>query len=340
MNSVGQERLSMWFGSFLRISCVVLGCSLLTTARAADVKVQLSIEGGKASFHSGEPILLNLTFTSDTPIPNVRANNSSWPFSVDTVVFDSMQGVIPWYDDEVRGHPYGSDGVTIQTLEPGKQVYARLSLTDLYRFDQGGTYRVHVITNRTGKELTTNDVEFSIKPLSETEETALAASLEQQIRDAKDMENASELAHQLDCLPGDAATQAKLSLFLHPKVFDPFGVDVTQGLWLARNRTMVVNALESAWVDPQQNPGIGLLELLVAFKARLEVPYDPTNPTAPLTTKMLEVEYLHQLAHTLPDRTSSSGRSQNGCSVAHKRVTRTAQTLQQPVKRSSSTLAT
>ena len=93
-----------------------------------------------------------------------------------------------------------------------------------------------------------------------------------------------------------------LPLFLHPKIFEPFSVDMTQGLWQARNRRMVVSVLEAALVDPRQYAGIDLLDLVVAFKARLEVPFDPANPAAPLPTKIIEAQYLHQLAETLPER--------------------------------------
>jgi hypothetical protein len=278
-------------------------CVLTAAAHATNVTVQLSIDSGKSLFRSGEPIILDLTFTTDAPGIDVRANNANWPFSVDTVVLNPMQGVFPWYDDEVRGHPYGSDGVGIQTLQPSQRFTVRLTLTDLYRFDQAGTYRVHVVTHRTGSELTSNDVEFSFEPLTEKEESALAVSLEKQIRAAKDMEEARGLVAQFDVLPGDTATRAKIALFLQPKVLEPFSVDATQGLWMARNRQMVVSALESALVDPQQHAGIGLLELLAALKARLEVPYEPANPAAPLPTNTLEVGYLHQLAQTLPART-------------------------------------
>jgi hypothetical protein len=285
----------------------LLGCVLVpATARAADIQVHLSIEGGKTHFHTGDTILLDLTFTTDTPGVDVKASNSRWPFSGDTVVLTPMQGVFPWYDDEVRGHPYVSDAVAIQSLQPSQSAMVRLALTDLYRFDQPGTYRVHVVTQRSGSELTSNEVEFSFEPLSPQEESALAVSLEKQIREAKDMQQARAFVDQLDTLPGDAATQSKIRLFLQPKAFEPFALDVTQGLWMAQNRPMIVSALESALNDPHQPVVNNLLQLLVEFKARLEVPYDARNPAAALPTKALEATYVHQLAQTLPARTGDN----------------------------------
>jgi len=273
--------------------------SIVAPARAAKVQAHLSITSGKTEFRSGEPIFLELTFTSDAPVPEVTASDSSWPFSVDRVVLDHMQGVFPLYDDYVRGHPFGSDGVMVQELEPNRTVAVRLALTDIYRFDQAGTYQVHVITRRTGTELTTNDVVFSVRPFSEDEESELARSLEKRIRDATDIADARALVEQLDVLPGDAATEAKISLYLHPKVFEPFGVDVEPGLWVARNRQLVVSSLESALADPQQD---ARLDLLIALKARLEVPYDPEKPTRALPIDALEAKYIHQVAESLSAR--------------------------------------
>ena len=296
------EGLSTRLISLSRAALTLVGVCLLTiTAHATDVKVQLAMESTKTQSRTGEPIILDLNFSSDTPGIDVRASNSNWPFSTDTIVLNPTQGVFPWYDDQVRGHPIGSDAVAIQSVAPTQQVTVRLTLTDLYRFDQEGKYRVHVTTNRTRSELTTNEVEFSFKPLPEKEESALAQSLGTHIRAALNMEEARRCVEQLDNLPGDAATRVKLSLFLHPKLFDPLEVDVTQGLWMARNRQKVVSALEAALVDPGQQ--VGFVELLAELKARLEVPYDTNNVRAPLPTKTLEADYIHQLAQTLPERT-------------------------------------
>ena len=135
-----------------------------TATYAADVKVQLSIEGGKNHFSTGEPIILALTFTARLHV-EVTANDTQWPFVVDSIVLSSTQGVVPWYDDEIRGHPFASDGRAIQTLQPTQNVSVRLSVNDFYRLEQTGSYRVHVVTNRAGSELTTNEVEFSFTSL-------------------------------------------------------------------------------------------------------------------------------------------------------------------------------
>jgi hypothetical protein len=57
-------------------------------------------------------------------------------------------------------------------------------------------------------------VAFDVAPFPGKEEAELASSLERQIRSATDQRTAQKLASQLDYLTGDAATEAKLSLFL------------------------------------------------------------------------------------------------------------------------------
>jgi hypothetical protein len=116
---------------------------------------------------------------------------------------------------------------------------------------------------------------------------------------------AQRYARELRWLSGDPSTHVKLSLFLHAKEFYPFGVDVSDGLWVARNRALVVSTLEQAMRDPQQpiEPVGSLLHTAVALKARLESPFNPVNSTNPLPhAKQIEGEYIRCIAATLPLR--------------------------------------
>jgi hypothetical protein len=101
----------------------------------------------------------------------------------------------------------------------------------------------------------------------------------------------------------------KISLFLNPKTFYPFGVDVSQGLWVARNRALVVSSLEQAMLDPLHpvETTSGELPIAVALKARLLSPYDTSNPKqSPLDTEQIEHQYLNRIAETLPQRQGES----------------------------------
>ena len=115
--------------------------------------------------------------------------------------------------------------------------------------------------------------------------------LEGQIRNAPDLGTARRYAEQLDWLAGDAAAKVKLSLFLHPKTFYPFGVDVSRGLWITGSRSLIVNGLEQALTDPTV-PTSSLLGSLVSLKRSLtQLPFE-----------QLEDRYLTEIAGTFTSR--------------------------------------
>jgi hypothetical protein len=279
---------------------------------ASEVICELSLEGGKTQFRSGEPIVLQFSFTATGPGVSVDVTTTEPPSPIDTVVLTPKEGAFPWLDEQARGKRYSPDYVNTTTAEPNQPVTLTLTLNDLYRFDSPGHYTVSITTRRVRvgdgssngslpspghlQELTSNDVSFDVVPFPDQDEAALAVSLEQRIRASANQRSAQKLADELDYLSGDAATAAKLSLFLHPKTFDPSRVDVTQGLWIARNRTMVVAALERAIVDPAQTSA-DLVGTLVDINATLQPPHNP---------EAIKAEYIHQIALSIPKRTGES----------------------------------
>lgn len=67
-----------------------------------------------------------------------------------------------------------------------------------------------------------------MEPFASTEEQQLARSFEQGIRSAINQQAAEKLAEELDYLPGEDATRAKIDLILHPKLFYQLGIDVSK----------------------------------------------------------------------------------------------------------------
>ena len=289
--------------------------SFTAVAIASQVKCELSLQGGKTQFRSGEPIVIELSFTANGPGVSVNTTTTEPPSPIDTVVLTPKEGAFPWLEDQARGNRYSPDYMTTTTAEPDQPVSVTLTLNDLYRFDSAGHYTVFVTTRRVSvsdgssqasqtmsghpQKLTSNEVSFDVVPFPERDEAALAASLEQRIRASTNQGSAQKFAHELDFLTGDVATAAKISLFLDPKIFDPSGIEVTRGLWIARNRPIVVAALEKAVVDPAQTCGAGtdLLGTLVALKATLQPSHNPEG---------IKAEYLHQIALSIPKRTGES----------------------------------
>jgi hypothetical protein len=303
---------------FLAVMLGVASCGVASAQNAGPVRVNLTLAEGKTTYRIGEPIVLELAFTASEPGYSLNSTTTSPASPVDTLFLSPTKDVFPWLDDQARGHRYGPDYASITSLEQNEPATVALSLNAVYRFDAPGHYKVHVVTNRVSSgdllhsqavgPLTSNEVEFEIAAMSDADEAARAATLEKQIREANHIEYAQSLAEELDWLTGDASTRVKLSLYLRPKTFYPFAVDVTRGLWTARNREMVVAELERSLRD-LSDPGSGsssLLEITAALKARLAVPFDPADPAKALPTEQIESEYLHQMAATLAQRKGES----------------------------------
>jgi hypothetical protein len=297
----------------------LLLCGSVIAQESGPSGVQLSLAVDKSSYRIGEPIILELEFIAGESGYSVNTTTTEPASPIDELVLFPKTGVYSWLDDYARGNRYAPDYSSISALEPGQPVKVKLTVNALYRFDQTGRYTVHVVSRRVSQgsinslrpvgALTSNHVSFDVVPMSDSEETQEAARLEELIRSAPNLQTAQQYAERLKWLTGDASTRVKLSLFLNPKIFYPFGVDVSQGLWLARNRALVVSSLEEAMIDPKHALEItsGELRLAVALKSRLLSPYDPAAANAsPLATEQIEHQYLTRIAETLSQRQGES----------------------------------
>jgi hypothetical protein len=303
---------------FLMMMLGVLTWGVASAPSGAPVHVELSLAEGKTVYRIGEPIRVSLAFTASEAGFSLNETTTEPASPIDTLFLSPMTGVFPWLDDQARGHRYGPDYASLMDLEVNKPTTVGLTLNGVYRFDQPGHYKVHVVTNRVSRgdlqhsqlvgPLTSNEVEFDVVAMADADEAARAAALEKQIREATNMQQAQSLAEELGWLTGDASTRAKISLYLHPKEFYPFGVNVTWGLWMARNRGLVVAELDRAIADPTDSlsASASLVDTTAALKARLAVPFDPAEPGKALPTDQIESEYLHQIVATLSRRKGDS----------------------------------
>lgn len=300
-----------------RASATLASCLLVCSAAAqatAQVTVTLSLDGDRHSFKVGEAILLHLTYTATEPGFSLNTTITEPASPIDDLAVSPMGGVFPWLDDKAHGNRYTPDYEALSALENGKAQTVTLPLNAVYRFETAGHYTVQIVSHRVSVggvqspkpfgPLVSNPVDFQIEPMSDAEDASRALALERKIRKAADLRTAQQYGEELDWLTEDASTRVKLSLLLHPKEFYPFGIDLSRGLWIARNRTLVVAELERALRDPAQplSAGSSLLELAVSLKARLESPFDSAYPTTPLETQRIKAEYLKQIADSLPKR--------------------------------------
>lgn len=271
---------------------------------------QLVIKDSVSSFRSGEPIQLEIVYRSNEPTCYVVTNTE--PSLMDTVELTPEKGVYRWQ----QGDGAGSDASAWGKIEPGKPVSFGVTLNDLYRFDEPGDYTVRVRTRHLhcgvypeahASELATNARTFHVEPFAAADERQLAESLEQRIRNAGTQPEAERLAKRLDYLPGDDATRAKISLTLHPKLFYPFGISVTNGLWIARNRGMIIAAFEAAINDPSIFVDRGLIDTLVQLQRDGSRPQSTCCVlSASRREDPLSPGYLHELALSLPRRSGEN----------------------------------
>ncbi len=297
---------------------ILLSASGVLSQKNADVQVRLSLANGKDFYRGGEPIVIELTFTARVLGYRINEVTTEPDSPVDQVLLSPANGVYPWLDDYSRERRYFPDYETSNELQPGQPVTIELPLNALYRFDEPGRYTVHVVTSRissgdflhpqSAAPLISNDISFDTVPMDDTDEAGKAENLESLIRLAHDLRTAQLYASQLQWLTGDPSTHAKLSLYLRPKEFYPFGVDVSYGLWVARNRALVVSTLEQAMSDPQQpiEPTASVLNMAVALKSRLESPYSPGSTNSLPQAEKIEDDYVRRIAATLPLRKNAN----------------------------------
>jgi hypothetical protein len=294
---------------------------------AANFRCELTLRGNQTQFRSGEPIRLRLNISADTPGYSVIGNPADFPPAhLDNVVVTPTQGVYPWSADRERFENYRNDQIGFSELVPGKPFKLAIRLNNHFRIDTPGRYTVHITTRRVHAadpsshdphrfevppiELTSNDVSFEVLPMSPDDEARLATSLGQRIRAATDAGAAQAIiVNDLQDLTGDAATAVKLSVYLKPQVIHGLTTNAATGLWIARNRAMVISALERAIVDPNQISSVNmdLLDTLVSLKSSIERPYEPTRPEASDNSDQLSAQYVHQIAGTIPQRKGEPG---------------------------------
>ena len=117
----------------------------------------------------------------------------------------------------------------------------------------------------------------------------------------RDWQHGNDLVQQLSWLSGDPSTRAKVDTYLHPEVFGPFSVMVKQGLWISRNRPLVVTLLEQGMKDSPL--AVDIAKLTAQMKASLAGrSVDDTDRIQ----RKVEVEELRGIAKTLPERTAEN----------------------------------
>lgn len=277
------------------------------------ISVVLASPSGTTTYRAGDRITVQLTFLSSGVATEMNGSDYGGPTGLEKIVIAPSNGAVAWAGDQSGTSKYFPDYFMKTPLSATHPVHLNFVLNEIYRFDPGH-YTVHILTRRIGNvgELTSNDLNFEVEPFPPAQEAALADSLESKIRAASSQPAANKLAKNLDYLTGDASIRAKLNLYLHPKTFYPFGVDVSEGLAIARNRQLVVDDLREALTNPNQEVDSTFVDMLSRFQYSMQAPEPPDarfGPARPPSSPLLiqiRAENLHLLAETLPRRSGES----------------------------------
>src|SRR5579872_5362540 len=235
-------------------------------AFAQDVQVQLSLADGKTSYRSGEAIRVVLTFTALKGQYLVNTTSGKPMSPVDRIAVTPETGVYHWLDDYKVGHPYFSDGFGVTPLS-SEPLALELVLNDCFRIDGPGTYTASVTTKRLFggaslpemvplPPLTTNEVTFTVTPMTDQEERAEIARLNDALStlskaprttDRAASQKAQALQNRLQddlmYLSGDPSTGEKLHQLM---AGHGFLINLQYGLFMARNRPFMLESLETA----------------------------------------------------------------------------------------------
>jgi hypothetical protein len=263
-------------------------------APQADLHAKLLLVENKSTFRIGEPIKLIIEFTADRDgyqadtIPDGREPTS------DVITVSPTNGVTPWLDEYLSGYRSGRDVFGPRPIS-STPLRVEFMLNDTLRFDRPGKYSVLVTTRRASRTsrssefgggpivLTTNTINFDVQPMSETEEQKEVNRLSELLAAARGREAEINLAQELAFLTGEASTREKVKRFVDPKENSGnYMSHIHYGLFIGRNRALVLQLLETAMRDP--NSPVTSSLLFVVSRMRMLLDYHGAYPKAPITT--------------------------------------------------------
>jgi hypothetical protein len=243
------------------------------------LEVRLEAPDGKTDFMMGEPIVLQLVFSSDRPGYKVNMTRMFGPS--ETVNVTPADNVFRWHgidtSDLITLTPVSSSGIT-------KTVWVNNSII----IKQPGTYSVSVTTyverNGTWPTVKSTAITINLRPMSDAEEAKRLASLSQAIAKTDTSDGLDHRAEvQLACLEGDQAARKKVELYLTGRD-DITGIRKT-GLALSRNKNLELKLLDDAWRAIDRIPDQSLLDQMILLRhLGADIPERGWSMVAPVYT--------------------------------------------------------
>ena len=299
--------------------------SLAQTPEPSDVHVKLSLAENKTVYRIGEPIKLVMEFTADREGYVIEVLPDRDGSASDMIAVSPEMGVTQWLAEFMDNRYYGRCVISTEKLSSPKRL--EIVLNDSLRFDNPGRYTVSVKTRRITRSstddrqaseplnLSTNVISFELQSMSEGDEAKEVKRLSDLLDSTRNSRD-DEIARRLSYLTGDPSTREKVKRFLNPEQRPSnYGLHIHYGLFIARNRGLVLKLIEAAMHDP--NIPVTSEMLSAAIRLRMLITYGvspkPVGPPPLILqpgedprNREIREAYLTELAAGLGKRSGTS----------------------------------
>jgi len=259
-----------------------------------DIEFKIRFVGDKSSFHIGEPIEIEISYSTKIE----KKYLGSW-----TSPSPGLEGVTPTLTRTdgvldlraVRDY-IGFAGSILSSIGflGSERVTQRLELGDWYRFQKPGHYAVMIrsgeVSRAKGAEegggrehlsLESNPLEFDVVATDPAWSMSELAEIERILENKENPERYRAL-HRLILLDTPPSVRKLVQLYLSKAdVTDNSGDVVYRGLRESSQIDVIIPLLEAALSDPQVEPREGITDLLAGLQVRKELGVLPLRPQAP-----------------------------------------------------------
>ena len=268
------------------------------TPEPSDVHVKLSLAENKTVYRIGEPIKLVMEFTADREGYEVEVSSDRDGPPLDTIAVSPEMGVTQWFAEFTDNRYFGRCVISRDKLSSPRRL--EIVLNDSLRFDNPGRYTLSIKTRRITRNstdfrqaseplsLSTNVISFELQSMSEADEAKEVKRLSD-LLDSTRSSRDDEIARRLSYLTGDPSAREKVRRFLNPEERPSnYGLHIHYGLFIARNRGLVLKLIETAMRDP--NTPVTSQMLWAAIRLRMLITYGVSPKPVVPAPLMLEPE--------------------------------------------------
>src|SRR6185369_12844682 len=290
------------------------------------LSVKLSFAEHKSVYRIGEPIRLVLEFTADREGYTAEILPDRGEAGGDVIVVVPESGIVHWRDEMTDNVTYMRDVVQTASLDSSPK-RVEIILNDSLRFDVPGTYTIRVNTRRVTPRLSlvrnprplllsTNPISFEIQAMSDADEAKEVKRLTELLDAKRDWQSEEEISKQLSYLTGDVSTREKVRRFLAPEERSGnYSGHIASGLFIARNRELVLKLIEASMRDPNVPVTWQILNVAIRLKTMLTRGITPKAvegvasvllPGESPASREIREAYIVEIAGSLAKRTGKS----------------------------------